>query len=499
MSTHLRPATLEHRRRVSPGPAALAWSAAQEDARARSASRDPLRLLAGAAGAADAAVILGCSLLAFVTRNGTQPVPLPILTTAALASLLMANVLSLSGAYTARIQDGFILQVARAAQAWSIVFVLLLAVGYLTKTSSDYSRFWAIGWYVSAVLGLAGVRLAAVAQLRRWRRRGRLACTIAVVDLAGGGTDGSAMLARRLTGNHAHDIRLLGVFSADGAPARSGITDLIALSRLFRIDDVFVLVANRHDAPPGQLAAILRRLGTIPTNVRICPLLPELEQTPIRDTSLVHGIPVLTVHRRPLGAWSSVLKRAEDLVIGGLALLLLAPLMALAAILIRLDSPGPVLFRQARHGFNNNVITVLKFRTMTHQPHQDGPLIQATRGDRRVTRVGRVLRRTSIDELPQILNVLRGEMSLVGPRPHAVVHNEQYAMVIDDYLGRHRVQPGITGWAQINGLRGETDTLDKMRKRVEYDLSYIDNWSIALDLKIIALTAISMLFDRHAY
>ncbi len=477
-------------------PAAFAWGEARADARGRSASRDPLKLLAGAMGAADGLVVFLLSPLAFVACNGTQQVPLHIITTAAFASLLMVNALSLSGAYGIHLKSGFIAQVGQVMQSWSVVFVLLLAVGFLTKTSSDFSRAWAVTWYVSVVLGLAGARLAGSVQLRRWRRRGRLAATIAIVDLAGNG----AALARRLLHDHSSEVRLLGMFSAEGSQAPSTVEDLIALSQLFRIDEVIVLLSGQQPAAASaELAGVLRRLGTIPTNVRVCPLLPELGETPIHDTTLLHNLPMLTVHRRPLDTWSSVVKRTEDLVIGSLALVLMLPVMLVAAAAVKLDSPGPVLFRQARLGFNNNVINVLKFRTMRHQPNPDAAVVQATRNDDRVTRVGRVLRRTSLDELPQIFNVLRGEMSLVGPRPHAVVHNQHYAAMIDDYLGRHRMQPGITGWAQINGLRGETDTLDKMQKRVEYDLCYIDNWSIALDLRIIALTAISMLFDRHAY
>ena len=471
--------------------AAFAWSEAQADARGRSASWEPLTLLAGAAGAADAAIIFVLSLLANFLRNGFE-LPLYILTTASLASLLMANALSLSGVYTTHIKDGFIAQVSRAVQAWSVVFVILLALGYLTKTSSDYSRLWAVGWYVTVVLGLAFVRLGVSVQIRRWRSRGRLATMVAIVDLA----DSGAAMARRLVDDSSSDARLIGVFSADGA-GPSGVGDLVDLSRLFRIDEIFVLVSGSARAgESGQLASILRRLGTIPTNVRICPLIPELEETPVRHTSIVHNMPMLTVHRRPLGAWASLVKRGEDLVIGGVLLILLLPLLALIAIAIKLDSPGPVLFRQARQGFNHNIFTVLKFRSMTHKATEEQIVVQATRGDQRVTRVGAILRRTSLDELPQLFNVLRGEMSLVGPRPHAVVHNEQYSAAIDDYLGRHRVQPGITGWAQINGLRGETDTLDKMQKRVEHDLAYIDSWSIGLDLRIIVLTAINVMFRR---
>ena len=177
----------------------------------------------------------------------------------------------------------------------------------------------------------------------------------------------------------------------------------------------------------------------------------------------------------------------------------LSPVLIAAALMIKLDSPGPVLFRQRRYGFNNNPITVFKFRTMRHDQADDRLVPQARRNDPRVTRVGAFLRRTSLDELPQLINVLRSEMSLVGPRPHAVAHNEQYAHVIDDYLSRHRVKPGITGWAQVNGLRGETDTPDKMRRRVQYDLYYIDNWSLYLDFKILALTPFVGLVHKNAY
>jgi putative colanic acid biosynthesis UDP-glucose lipid carrier transferase len=483
----------------SAGSASSAWSKAQADAKGWAASRDPLRLLVGIVGAADAFVIFASSLIAFIVRHGIERVPADILTTSVLATVLALNALSIAGAYGEFIKKNLIPQIWRAMQAWTIVFALLLTIGYLTKTGSEYSRTWATLWFVSTMLGLSAVRFVAVVQLERWRRAGHLATTVAIVDLGNRGT----AFARKLTQNGSADVQLVGVFSRDdsGTPGK-GISDLIALSRLFRIDEVFVLPADVCDAgssdESSDLLPILRRIGTIPTNVLLCPSLPDLGQLPIRGTLLKHDIPALAVYQHPLGAWSSVFKRAEDVVIGVLALLILWPVMLIVAILVKLDSKGPVLFRQARQGFNNNVITVLKFRTMVHGSQVTEEVVQAKPNDRRVTRVGRVLRRTSIDELPQIFNVLRGEMSLVGPRPHAVVHNQQYAELIDDYLGRHRVQPGITGWAQINGLRGETDTVDKMRQRVEHDLFYIDRWSIALDLKIIVLTAVSILFDRRS-
>ena len=487
----------DRRASARPRSAAFAWSEAQSDARALASTRDPLTLLAGAVGVADALLIISFSALAFVLRHGIGPLPLDVATVSILASLLGINMLSILGAYGPNIRNGFISQAWTAIQAWTLVYVLLLVFGYLTKTLDEYSRIWAITWYFSVGVGLTAIRLLAAARVSWWRSRGRLASTVAIVDLVGRSGD----FQRRLTADRANEVRLLGVFSPDStARPRSGIKDLIALSRLFRIDEVVVLVGDHNGRmAPGELPIILRRLGTIPTNVRICPMLPDMGETPIRGTTLVHEIPMLTVHQRPLGAWSSVAKRIEDIVIAGTAVILLSPILALIALAVKIDSKGPVIFRQARQGFNNNVITVLKFRTMTHEPVTAGAVVQATRNDPRVTRLGRILRRTSLDELPQIFNVLGGNMSIVGPRPHAVVLNQQYSALIDDYLGRHRVQPGITGWAQVNGFRGETDTLEKMQKRVEFDLAYINNWSIGLDLKIIVLTAFLILFDRQAY
>ncbi|MBO6781947.1 MAG: exopolysaccharide biosynthesis polyprenyl glycosylphosphotransferase [Alphaproteobacteria bacterium] len=202
--------------------------------------------------------------------------------------------------------------------------------------------------------------------------------------------------------------------------------------------------------------------------------------------------------------WESVQKRCVDLVLGGLLLIVLAPVMLLIALAIMITMGRPVLFRQKRYGFNNEEFTVYKFRTMRAEAAQpsdspDAKVDQATRDDPRITTFGRFLRKTSLDELPQLINVLRGEMSLVGPRPHAVAHNEQFGAIIDEYFARHRVKPGITGWAQINGLRGETDTPEKMRRRVEYDLYYIDNWSILLDIRILFLTIFVGFINKNAY
>src|SRR5690606_32379061 len=212
----------------------------------------------------------------------------------------------------------------------------------------------------------------------------------------------------------------------------------------------------------------------------------------------VAGLPVLNLSATPMEGVNGLLKALEDRVLAALILLLIWPVMVAIAIGIKLSSPGPVIFKQHRYGLRGNKIEVWKFRTMTVCENDDN-VTQAKRNDPRVTRFGAFLRRTSLDELPQLFNVLQGRMSLVGPRPHAVAHNEQYRKLIGRYMLRHTVKPGITGLAQINGWRGETDSLDKMQKRVEYDLYYIENWSLWLDLKIIFLTLFKGLRHPNAY
>jgi putative colanic acid biosynthesis UDP-glucose lipid carrier transferase len=221
-------------------------------------------------------------------------------------------------------------------------------------------------------------------------------------------------------------------------------------------------------------------------------------KTASHKVSSIGPIGLIDIKRKPLADWGRILKAALDYGLGGLLLVLALPLFALIAIAIKLDSRGPVFFRQRRRGLNHRLIEVFKFRSM--KVLEEGAEVkQATKGDPRVTRVGRLLRATSLDELPQLINVVRGEMSLVGPRPHALVHDEFYGELLESYANRHQVKPGMTGWAQINGFRGETETHDKMRLRVEHDLHYIDNWSFVLDLKILVLTPFYGLLGKNAY
>jgi Undecaprenyl-phosphate glucose phosphotransferase len=398
--------------------------------------------------------------------------------TAALSALLMVWGLRGSGAYADLTKDGLSKQLGRAFLNCTAVFALLLGLEQYAR--DPHLSYGSIGvWYSGTLLGLVCLRVAAYLTLRRWRRSGRLARVVAVVDVGGPGR----ALAHRMRQKSPADIYFIGLFAANG-DGHNGIDALMRVARVIRVDEIIVAAPETAGA---EIDATICRLSAMPINVHICTR-PIDTDFPKFESSLLFGHPVWTVHRRPLDGWGGVVKRAEDIAIGGLLLLLLSPLMAAIAIAVKLDSPGPVLFRQKRLGLGNGVFEILKFRTMTHQTVPETDVQQAQRNDPRVTRIGRFLRRSSLDELPQLLNVLKGDMSLVGPRPHALSHNEQYSAVIEGYWGRHRMRPGITGWAQVHGCRGRTETLEKMQRRVAYDLDYIEGWSLLLDLRVLLMT-----------
>lgn len=474
----------------------LTWSAVQGCARAFSRASHPIHLLGGAVACADACVVIftytGASLI-----DGDLTISYEVASITLLATVLTLAAMGSVGSYTRYVAAVLPVQIGQVIRGWFGVFLIELALGNLTSLSPGLPKNWAISWYVAMLIGIIAVRLIAVVTLRHWRSHGKLMRTVAVVNLS----RRSAGFTEHLRELSRGEMRFLGTFIPDVITSdalrvqRNGISDLIALSRLFRIDDVLVVVSGESK---GSAEAVIRSLSTIPTNVHLCPEMPDLEVSRLTP-GLVFGHPVMTIAHRPLMGWNRVAKRTEDVVLSLLAISVLWPLMVIVAVMIKLESAGPILFYQKRLGFNNDIITIYKFRSMIDAQAIEVTVPQATRSDPRVTRVGRIIRRTSIDELPQLINVLQGRMSLVGPRPHALAHNDQYAVLIDGYLGRHRVQPGITGWAQVNGYRGETDTVYKMQRRIDYDLGYIDSWSILFDMKVLFKTVILMLFDRNAY
>mgnify|MGYP001131389257 CR=1 FL=1 len=465
----------------------------------RVAAADLEAWVSGALRIADVIIVVVAAVIAYWIRHDTYALPNLYVMAILAAVVLTANYMQIARVYEFNNLMRLTAQIGLIAMSWTAVMLSLIALAYFTQTSIAFSRAFALGWFALTLGGLVLARILVLTQMERWRQAGRLTLNVAVI--------GAGPLARQvlqhLKAQGEKQYRIVGVFDdrvndaseIEGYAFRGTVDDLVRYVRTHPVDEIVVAVSWQERE---YIQNIVKRLKVVPTNVKLCPDYVGWA-LPVRRFLPLAGIPMLAVLERPLSGWSLVIKALEDRILAALLLLLFAPVLLAVALAIRLDSPGPILFRQKRYGFNNNPITVYKFRTMHVSAGEDPTVPQARRNDPRVTRVGAFLRRTSLDELPQLLNVIKGEMSLVGPRPHAVAHNEQYAKIIDDYLSRHRVKPGITGWAQINGLRGETDTPEKMARRVQYDLYYIDNWSLLFDIKILLLTPFLGFVNKNAY
>lgn len=396
-------------------------------------------------------------------------------------------------------------QYFRLASAWSVVFLIVIGVSFFAKSGDQFSRVWLGSFYVVGLAALLGFRRALFLLVRRWTKEGRLTRRTVLV---GAGADGEA-LAEALATQRDSDVRVLGLFD-DRSDARvpqaaaagrklGSVDDLVEFARRTRVD---LVIFSLPISAEGRILQMLKKLWVLPVDIRLSAHSNKLRFRP-RSYSYLGNVPVLDVFDRPITDWDVVMKWLFDKIVGGAALLAASPLMALVAILIKLDSPGPVFFKQRRHGFNNDVIDVYKFRSLYHDQTDHTAAKSVTRDDPRVTRVGRFIRKTSIDELPQLINVVfKGNLSLVGPRPHAVnqrIENRQFDEAVDGYFARHRVKPGITGWAQINGWRGEITSPEKIKHRVEHDLYYIENWSPLFDFYILARTPLALLKSENAY
>jgi Undecaprenyl-phosphate glucose phosphotransferase len=389
---------------------------------------------------------------------------------------------------------------------WTAVFVAALAAIFFLKLEGALSRVWLLGWYVTGLGLLATERFAVAAIVRALTQQGKLDRRTVIV---GGGPAAEPVLRDLAAAQQDSDLRILGIFddrnddrSPDvvaGYPKLGTIDDLVDFARHTRLDLVIFTLPISAET---RLLHMLRKLWVLPVDIRLAAHTNKLRFRP-RSYSYIGNVPVLDVFDKPIADWDVLIKAGFDKFVGTICLVLLAPVMAAVALAVKLDSRGPVLFRQVRYGFNNEKIEVYKFRSMFVDQLDPTAAKQVTRGDPRVTRVGRFIRKTSLDELPQLFNVVvKGDLSLVGPRPHAVhakAAERDYDEVVDGYFARHRVKPGLTGWAQINGWRGETDTPEKIQKRVECDLYYIENWSILLDIYILALTPIALLKAENAY
>ena len=396
-------------------------------------------------------------------------------------------------------------QYARLVAAWLIVFLLLSAGIFLGKLQDEFSRVWLLSFFSLGLAAVAGFRMAFFSLIRLWAREGRLTRRTVIV---GGGELGEA-LTRQFKDLRGSDVRIIGLFddrnderspNTIGGQRKLGtVDDLVEFARRTRID---LVIFSLPISAETRILEMLQKLWVLPVDIRLAAHTNKLQFRP-RSYSYLGSVPVLDVFDRPIADWDIVMKWLFDKIVGGLILLAAAPVMALVALAIKLDSRGPVLFKQKRYGFNNELIEIYKFRSMYTEQTDAMASKLVTRDDPRVTRVGRFIRKTSVDELPQLFNVvLKGNLSLVGPRPHAVnaqAAQRRYDEAVDGYFARHRVKPGITGWAQINGWRGETDTAEKIQARVEHDLYYIENWSLLLDIYILARTPFALLSTENAY
>lgn len=448
----------------------------------------------------DTLIILGVLILGSLYSDAYSYNTEGYLATGLGASLLFGLIGRFTDIYTSWSARPFLRdEVIRLVVTWLSTFLSLIFIIFAAKASGQFSRFILIGWLFITPLLLIASRYTLRALLASLKRVGINNRTIAIAGI----TEQGLRFAEALASQPESGFQIAGFY--DIAPDKQvvlpnhyacigGKQELMEAARNGEWDQIYLApTAEQH-------ATSLRLINSLADTITPIRLIPDdFTSTLLHSRYMeIAETPVLCLYDAPLSTQYATLKRLEDLLFGSLLLLLATPLMLGIAAAIKLTSRGPVLFKQTRHGLRGEKFQVWKFRTMT--VCEDGADIkQATRNDHRVTKVGAFLRKTSLDELPQFFNVLQGNMSVVGPRPHAVAHNEEYRQIIPGYMLRHLMKPGITGWAQINGWRGETDTLFKMQKRVEYDMEYIRRWSLRLDLKIIFVTAFKTLYDRNAY
>ncbi len=413
-------------------------------------------------------------------------------------------IFQLSGLYRIPILQRTFMQIGRVCLGWTAAFVTLMVVGFLLKISDDISRVWIVSWYAGGLGSILVVRAGVSALVRYWMKTGRLERRVVIV----GGGERGLRLIEALRATSTTDIKICGVFDdrgdqrvpddIAGYPKLGTVNELVRFARSNRID---LLIMALPLSAERRVLEMMRKLWVLPVDIRLSALDAPLRMT-AGTYSYVGNVPFFNLYDKPLSDWDYVLKVIEDRFLAAVFLLVLSPLFACIAIAIKLDSKGPVFFKQRRYGFNNELVEVYKFRTLKHENADADAAKLVTANDDRVTRVGRFLRRSSFDELPQFITVLKGGMSIVGPRPHAILAkagDELYGDVVDGYFARHRVKPGITGWAQVNGWRGETDTREKIQRRTEHDLYYIENWSFLLDLYIIARTPLAMVQGENAF
>lgn len=453
----------------------------------------------------DLFVIMAAGLLLYILYVGWTPHKYPayFLMTAAGATLTVA-VFYMSGLYQLSAVVKPVTVLRKIMAICTVVFLAQVVFLFGAKVSAELSRVWIFSWFITNIVLIMCARFLAAHLVVSEVEKGGLSNNLIVV---GGGIEGMKLLRHLVSADNPCN-RIVGIFddrsdrvspSILGYPVLGNVDDLITYVRNNRSDEILLTLPWQAQ---DRIQEILRKLDALPVHVCLGPdpaVLSSFPQARWRDCA---GLPVVEISKKPIAGWQYVLKQAEDWLLGGLALLVSLPIMLVVAVLVKMDSPGPVFFRQRRYGFNDQLIEVWKFRTMYADKTDHDAETLTRRNDRRVTRIGGFLRRSSLDELPQIFNVIKGEMSLVGPRPHALkakAGNRLYQEVVEKYASRHKVKPGITGWAQVNGWRGETDSEHKIVQRIEHDLYYINHWSLLLDIEILIRTIGACFRGENAY
>jgi Undecaprenyl-phosphate glucose phosphotransferase len=382
---------------------------------------------------------------------------------------------------------------------WIVVQVCGLAMMFLLHRTASVSRLWCLSWTAITAAGLVASRLLVHAVLGRVRRAGRNLRMVAVV---GAGAHRDSVIGN-IAGSPSAGFRAVATFNtqqgsepdAPGLPSFGRLCEFADWVRREQIEEVWLAL------PMSEEDTVLRVLNEFSGDLVNLRFIPDVRSLAMFDRNVVDliGAPAINLMASPMTPYALIQKSVFDRLFAAVVLFVLSPVMLSIAVAVKATSKGPVLFTQRRKGADGRVFCIYKFRSMRLHAEQPGVVRQATRGDPRITRVGAFLRRTSLDELPQFLSVLRGEMSVVGPRPHAIEHDDQYRTIVDGYIHRYRIKPGITGWAQVNGFRGETDRIEKMQARVDHDLYYLRNWSFGLDMRIVFATVVKGLRHRNAY
>ena len=459
-------------------------------------------MLAAAARLFEAVVLLviGISVLGGGVSGGlVATLLLPLLTVFVATTLFKAR-----GCYATSILGNPLKNAITLAFAWTVAVGAVAVIAFTLDVVPATNGTRLALFYFAGLVGLAAIRVALKFTLQSARRAGYLTRT-AVIYGSGGSSE---VLIAQLQNDPNSDIRICGVF--DNRTDQRATThianlpclgDMAALKTFARSTRVDMLILSLPLAAETRVTMLMQKVADLPIDIRLAANASTLRLHK-RAYSYIGSVPVIDLSECPISGWNAFAKWLFDKTVALFAIVLLAPVMAVVALAVRLESKGPALFRQKRYGFNNELIEVYKFRSMYTDRSDAGAAKLVSKNDPRVTRVGRIIRKSSLDELPQLFNVLLGTLSLVGPRPHALqakAADRLYPDVVDDYFARHKVKPGITGWAQINGWRGETDTSEKIQKRVEFDLEYIEKWSVVFDIIILLKTPLALLKTDNAY